>query len=130
MVEIAPPRQERYPELPGVKHEGISAALYDFEYGDEVNVPHFKVTLTSGYLPRRYRLQRPIDVVAYYDAIEIVASEPRFAIHAAGRTLEEALRNLGSSLVEDYEWLARSRSELGEHLTEQLAFLESVLDPA
>lgn len=81
----------------------------------------------TGSLPGGKMLNRPLDVKIAYDEDEVIVSEPRFHIHAAGATLTEVVAEFRRVLSEELEELTADEDELGSRLQAELRYLRDLI---
>ena len=81
----------------------------------------------NGSLPGEKQLTRPLKVRLAYDDGEVVASEPRFHIHAVGATRLEALKEFRRILSEELDDLTADEDELGPRLKAELQYLRDLI---
>src|SRR5437016_3510752 len=78
----------------------------------ELAMPSPPTSLTiTGPLPNGKCLTRPLDVMIAYDEREVIVSEPRFHIHAVGKTRAEALAEFKRILSEELDELTADEEE-------------------
>src|SRR5713226_4003828 len=83
-----------------------------------------------GELPRGRKLIKPVAVEIDYDDGEVVVSEPRFHMHAAAPTEQEAKEAFKRVFSGYLDFLTEREQSLGGHLREQLEYLRSVIRQA
>jgi hypothetical protein len=81
----------------------------------------------SGHLPGGRQLVHSITVIIEHDEEEVVVTEPRFHMHAAGPTEAEALAAFRRIFSGYLDMLTRREKTLGQPLRDQLAYLRSVI---
>lgn len=69
---------------------------------------------------------RTVRVLVEYDVDEVVVSEPRFHMHAAGVTMDQAIQGFRRVLAGYLDILEKSEDRLGPHLKNQLAYLREL----
>jgi len=84
----------------------------------------------SGSLPEEHMLKQPIMVLVDVDEGEVVVTEPRFFIHAAGPTEAAAIEAFKQRLVGYLHVLQRREGTLSSRLRAQLEYLRTVVRPA
>ena len=84
----------------------------------------------TGSLPGGRRLARPLDVMIGYDDGEVVISEPRFHVHAAGTTITQALTEFRRILSEELDELTADEEDLGPRLQSELQYLRDLIRAA
>ena len=87
--------------------------------------PH--IEYMDGDLPYGRHLTQPIMIVIEQDDAEIVVSEPRFHMHAGGRTETGAKQAFRRVLSGYLDVLARREGTLGEMPKAHLAYLRSII---
>ncbi len=89
-----------------------------------------RLTGIEGVLPDGKRLAHPLIVLIEHAEGEVVVSEPRFHIHAAGDTEREAVEAFRRIFASYLPFLEEREANLGLHLRDQLAYLRSSIVPA
>lgn len=84
----------------------------------------------DGPLPGNRQFAKPLSVQVYYDEGEVIVSESRFAIHASGSTIAEALSAFRRIFSGYLDVLAPEEKELDAYMLAQLDYLRSYIRAA
>ncbi len=100
--------------------------------GGALTIPHDPqpvafMTSIMGALPGGMRLAGPLIVLVEYADGEVVVSETRFHMHAAGATEREAMDAFRRVFAAYLPFLEEREAKLGAHLRNQLAYLRSAI---
>lgn len=57
----------------------------------------------------------------------VVVSEPQYYMHGCGQTLEEAVQDFRTVLIDEVESLRDAEGQLGPQLQSQLTYLSSII---
>jgi hypothetical protein len=84
----------------------------------------------SGQITEAWRLVRPISLdIKIGEAAEYIVSYPHFETYGVGDTLQEAVADFSSMLIDLYEELSDSEETLSTYLKDLLERLRLALSP-
>ncbi len=85
------------------------------------------VAVLEGEIGQGYALRSPIQIALWREGREVVADAPDLNLHAFGHDTDEARRNLGASLIEQFRRLEELGDKLGPGLMAERDRLRQLL---